>query len=241
MSRGWGHNPTPTFDEWVRIIFDDPASMPEWFRDDEPTWNESANAATALAYMTRLFRDPWPLLKQFAPDRIGRGLYYLASNGQSNYGVVFLHPSVPLAARTDGLLAIADLYAKLFSRVCSWKLTTTSDQGPWSEAQNICYMWWDVFPMFARTRHAEASVQAEVRNHWEEHLAIEAACLRTMELTLQVDHPACQEGALHGLGHWTLDYPEVTQPIIDRFLASDRPIIDAIRRYATQARSGYIQ
>jgi hypothetical protein len=55
---------------------------------------------------------------------------------------------------------------------------------------------------------------------------------------LQIPHLACQEAALHGLGHFARrDQPRVAA-IIYRFL-SDRPKIDpSIRNYALIVREG---
>lgn len=60
-----------------------------------------------------------------------------------------------------------------------------------------------------------------------------------MERTLAIDHLSCQEGALHGLGHWQLYYPDRVVPIIDAYLASDitKP---ELAQYAQNARRGEI-
>ena len=41
--------------------------------------------------------------------------------------------------------------------------------------------------------------------------------LQTMDRILQLKSIACQESALHGLGHWHRDYREKVSHIIDRF------------------------
>jgi hypothetical protein len=52
--------------------------------------------------------------------------------------------------------------------------------------------------------------------------------------------PACQESALHGLGHWQRDHDRQVNAIIDGFLAAN-PHIDArLIRYANAARCGCV-
>ena len=61
-----------------------------------------------------------------------------------------------------------------------------------------------------------------------------------MQRVLALDALACQEGALHGLGHWHLRYPEEVKGAIDVFLES-RPQLDPrLRQYAISARRGCV-
>jgi hypothetical protein len=57
---------------------------------------------------------------------------------------------------------------------------------------------------------------------------------------LAISHLACQESALHGLGHWKRAHPERVQAIIDAFLAKERGLPDVLRHYAKQARAGHV-
>lgn len=68
-----------------------------------------------------------------------------------------------------------------------------------------------------------------------DHEAIEYVCLEVMEATLTIGHIACQEGALHGLGHWAECYPDRVGRIIDQYLMNPAP---ELRDYAIAARSG---
>ena len=82
---------------------------------------------------------------------------------------------------------------------------------------------------------AREPLSDDERQEWRQ---LEDACLTAMERTLEVDHPACQEGALHGLGHWLNDYPERARAAIDRFLQTCT--LPELRQYALDARTGMI-
>jgi hypothetical protein len=60
---------------------------------------------------------------------------------------------------------------------------------------------------------------------------------------LAIDHSACQESALHGLGHRCeigRDNPEV-EAIIDDFLKRKLDLRPELRQYALSARRGMVQ
>jgi hypothetical protein len=51
---------------------------------------------------------------------------------------------------------------------------------------------------------------------------------------------ACREGALHGLGHWQMDYPRQVGEIIDRF-SMTRPELPAeLQQYMLRAYGGSV-
>lgn len=66
-------------------------------------------------------------------------------------------------------------------------------------------MWWDLIPLLFEP--GESSKEA-----------ISKAALEVMEATLGLDSIACQESALHGLGHWELFYPTEVVAIVDQYL-----------------------
>jgi hypothetical protein len=62
-----------------------------------------------------------------------------------------------------------------------------------------------------------------------------------MTETLNIESIACQESALHGLGHWQAAYPAEVELIIDRFLSSHRELRPETVIYAKIARCGCVQ
>src|SRR5262249_33104418 len=91
-----------------------------------------------------------------------------------------------------------------------------------------CYMWWDITPVPSGATDADQGPLTD-------------ACLSVMERTLALDSIACQENALHGLGHWHSHFPERVESIIDAFLTSDPNIRPELRKYALSARGGCVQ
>jgi hypothetical protein len=51
---------------------------------------------------------------------------------------------------------------------------------------------------------------------------------------------ACQESALHGLGHWQRDHDPQVNEIIDAFLAATPDIDARLVSYANSARCGCV-
>ena len=62
-----------------------------------------------------------------------------------------------------------------------------------------------------------------------------------MERTLRLDSIACQESALHGLGHWNRRYRAETRAIIRDFLKRKPEASQEMKDYALAAYEGCIQ
>jgi hypothetical protein len=67
------------------------------------------------------------------------------------------------------------------------------------------------------------------------------AALDAMRDVLGLDAVACQESALHGLGHWQSAYPDEVGDIVDAFLATAPDRRPDLVRYAQSARVGCVQ
>ena len=197
-----------------------------WFFDvDSDFWDPGP--AEALARLTRLFEDPVPALEWFSDRQIAQGLTYLVNTMASGDNGWFYAPEVPLAARLRAVESVGDLFEKLFLPRCAPLLGHRSE-GEIGTLNSVCYMWWDTFPTIALAG--------------DPHLpALHAAAFAVMERILHMDSPACQESALHGLGHWARYGGEEAVPrIIDGFLAA-RPDLDPrLAAYARSARSGCV-
>jgi hypothetical protein len=61
-----------------------------------------------------------------------------------------------------------------------------------------------------------------------------------MRHVLALDALACQESALHGLGHWHLNYPAQLEEAIDVFLESEPQLDPRLQQYAFSARRGCV-
>ena len=106
---------------------------------------------------------------------------------------------------------------------CSPALSHFDEPGT-KPLNSICYMWWDL-------RRDDCSKNQEIHQLF----------LKIMEKILYLNSDACKESALHGLGHWHFAFPEQTTVIIDKFLACANNIRPELKRYALNARIGYVQ
>jgi hypothetical protein len=92
---------------------------------------------------------------------------------------------------------------------------------------SICYMWWDIAPLYGKSGDPARE-------------ALDDAALEVMEKCLSLPAPACQEGALHGLGHWQHAYPERVTTAINAYLNASASLPPELVAYARNARRGCV-
>jgi hypothetical protein len=229
VSRSQRSLSTPlTYEQWERFVFersitasgssDDP-DLPEGTR-----WDERVDTRRALEYLTRLFRNPADLPRRYSRAQIDQGLHYLISPSSSGHAHVLSDVRLPWSDRTACFEAMIALYEKLMAPVYKDDLGHTNHGSGFHSA---CYMWWDIFPLWGGMDHPDRD-------------RINEAVLNVCEYALGLRALSCQESALHGLGHWHLEIPEQTGPIVERFLART-DINRAIRAYAELAAAGHVQ
>lgn len=213
------------FEQWVRYLFEHPVSDPAWHWDDD---SEEVKLASErlIAYTTRLFIESEECLAPFSDEQVDQGLWFLAGEATTDLYALG-EEEVPLAARLDCIRAISVLYEKCFVRRCSEHLSHTDRAGV-CPLNTICYMWWDVFPL-------RGAPDEPLRREVDE------ACLSAMERALSLRSIACQESALHGLGHWVSEYKERCEEIIGAFINSNQEHRPELRNYAMKAIEGNIQ
>jgi hypothetical protein len=217
-----------SYDEWIDYVFDHAVPFYEqaWYLEPEADWWRP-QPEQAIEYLARVFETPEPLVDAFSDSQIAQGLHYLIDNGAGAYCRFLTDAGVPLDARKACIEAISTLFARLFQPRCEPVLAHLDEPGG-NALNRICYMWWDIMPIFPAGAQAGAD-------------PIHDACLAEMRETLRLPNPACQESALHGLGHWARAYPEFTAAVIDGYLAANPTLRPELARYAEAARSGCIQ
>ncbi len=208
-------------ERWVAKVFDHPGEGPEWYWDPDADLAEP-EPSVRVHLLTELFRDPEPHLSRFSDAQLGRGLWYLGSNACSSYSLALIDPKVDLEARVRCIDAVPELFARLFQPRCAPDLShgVTGSQNP---LNTICYMWWDLFPSWGTPKSE-----------------IDDSALAAMTSILALDSLACQESALHGLGHWHSAYPERVGAAIEGFVRSGRHR-EELGAYAAAARCGCVQ
>lgn len=216
------------FDEWIEHAFghDVRIGRPQWFWDSDAQW-WTPQPAVAVDYLTRLFRQADILLDGFADRQIAQGLTYLVDTSVRGETDWLCARSVPVARRRACIEATATLFGNLFARRCAAALGHLGESAVPS-INGVCYMWWDSFPAIAQADDPHRD-------------ALHDAALQTMSRILSLPAAACQESALHGLGHWHWQRAEQVERIIDRYVATGAMADPRLLDYAAAARCGCVQ
>ncbi len=123
--------------------------------------------------------------------------------------------------RFEFMESVKTLYSDGFLPHCvDW-----SRGGDRSPLHSACYMLWDMDGIECPAINGDPGM-------------LEAS-LDVLQFALNLDSPACQESALHGLGHLVSRHKREIRPIIDHYLQTKRPVA-ALRDYAGDARAGCI-
>jgi hypothetical protein len=212
------------FSHWLRLVFDHPVTVPKWYwsegtDDEEP----DPEPQECVKYLTRLFENPITILEPYSDAQINHGLWYLTDPSCSNHSFALIRPGVALPQR---LRAISTLFEQLYASRCTDHLCHLDEPGA-GDLNTSCYMWWDVFPAYGQPDDPD-------------HVELDPEILGVMRRTLALDSVACQESALHGLGHWEMYYPGFVQSAIDEFLRLNTALRPELREYAMNARRGYV-
>jgi hypothetical protein len=215
-----------SFQEWIEHAFGREVRFQQspWYFDPHRDWWDPS-PRQAIVHFTMLFENPQPLLEDFADSQVAQGLTYLLDTMACGDNGWFSSPTVPLVERVRCVNAIGSFFDKLFKPRCTAHLSHLSgaEAGPLNV---VCYMWWDTFPSLALAEDISLPI-------------LHDATITTMERILHLDSIACQESALHGLGHWQREHEERISGIIDKFCES--PSIDPqLLAYAKSARCGCV-
>jgi hypothetical protein len=214
-----------TFEQWIDCIFNHPVDDPAWHRTPDADICVEPDEVN-VAYLTRLFTESARVLRPFDDAQVNQGLNLIVNSACSDHPFSIVGGHARWSDRRQAIRAIFDVYANCFASRCAEGLSHLDE--PANPLNYICYMWWDVFPAWAGPSKSEDAAEAA------EYIAV-------MERCLTLSHHACLEGALHGLGHWQLIFPQRVEPIIDRFLRERNDLRPELVRYARRARDGAVQ
>lgn len=213
-----------SFEDWLEHEFGHavPLHGQAWhFEPDADWWEPSPEQA--ITYVSRLFREPERLMVSFADSQIAQGFWHLLSG---DVAFALLDDSLPVDMRCDAIRAMSTIFGRIFDPRCAPLLSHLDEPGT-NALNGICYMWWDVLPLYGEATDQRAN-------------PIDDACLGAMHEILSLPNPACQESALHGLGHWQSVYPAFAAATIDAYLAASPGLRPELVVYAQAARSGCV-
>lgn len=122
------------------------------------------------------------------------------------------------------IASIVECFCAVFAVYCEPVLIASHGKNlpPWAA---LCFIWWDALP-----RHG-----VPYRRYLH---SVDLDLLDGMKTILHLDHLACKESALHGLGHWHVAYPDEVKRIISECADVIAP---ALAEYARQASIGHVE
>lgn len=216
----------PTYRAWLDHLFDHPDDDPEWYFATGFEFIEIP-PPTLAAHALRMFEAPALLMSHYSDQQIASGLKYLIDNGCGGDIRLFSHPPVSQSDRVKLAARIDRVYSQIFAARCTAALGHLSEV-PEQPLNMLCYMWWDIIVL-------EETGDSRLDREFFE------ALIEAMGRILAIPQAACQEGALHGLGHWGEHAPARAEALIDAYLAENRAARPELVAYARAARTGCIQ
>ena len=219
-----GSTDDAAFEGWIEWVFAHPVTDPEWYLS-ETVERWTASPVTVVDYITRLFEEAPTHLEAFSDAQADQGLWFLAMGAFTEGLSLLWEDGVLESQRSRCLRSIYTLFERYFAVHCS---PPFSDAGE-NPLNMSCYMWWDLLH-----HHADSPDGRKGSD-------MDPEVLSTLERILKLEHDACRQSALHGLGHWHQWRPFEVAEIIQRFLENNPQLTPELRDYALEARSGKVQ
>ncbi len=214
-----------TFDEWLKWVFDHPVASEgekEWWWD-EPDADEGGRwldrpPIPALTFVTKLFENPLKYLSGYSDAQIDQGLWFIVSTANSKHFEWVVDGRVDLRLRKRCIRSIENLSRELFAPRCSDEVINGTQP-----LDSICYMIWDL------AIH-DSVLDPEIGRE----------AFKTLARIIEIPSIACQQSALHGLGHLVHD-THLGCDVIQKYLHAHPNLRSDIREYAEQALQGKVQ
>ena len=203
-------------------------SYEDW-KLDLLTYDESwtANGDTVIwelsgeqtyVYVTRFFSEGKNLLNDINTEELNNILWLLIHDVLNVMPEEYPPPPIWF----DYFQATKILFLDLFKSHCA-PVLSHKDEQPTTPLNSICYMWWDIVPIW----HPEE----------KSRIQIQKMCLGTIIYCLKLNNLACQESALHGLGHWYSINADAVRTIIQDHFSH---IPEKLKNYAQSAICGCV-
>lgn len=185
------------------------------------------SSATAVAALQWLFERAGELMPRYDREAVANGLWQIAHSLKLQYGHALWDANAADDAIDGALQAMPRLFSDLFAMQCAPAMSSYPSQTD-DELNGICYMWFDLLGLDFIERNGISRRRV-------------AAAVRTMGNVLYIRHVACQESALHGLGHVARYNAALVRSPVNRFLSENKCAAPALRAYAERAREGHVQ
>jgi len=195
-----------------------------WYFDADGDW-WWPEPRTGIAFLTRLFAEGATVLECYHDDQIAQGLTGLVNTMAVGDQPWMRDPVTPAEARAAVWNAVAVFFGDVLAPRCVPELGHVATEAA-SPLNTVTYMWWESFPGFTNPDDPGRAL-------------VDDAELAALERILELDSAACQEAALHGLGHWVRQEGRC-EAIVDRYLASGKAAMPELVAYAEAARCGCV-
>ncbi len=204
------------FQSWVHSVFKEPV-----LQEIQP--------GLLIEYITLLFNESDNYLVQYSDSEVADGLHSILSPSGFGYIGVMMSDTVSLGLKLDCLSAMVTLFQSFFSIKCGDKLMCCTKDSIDNPLSKTCFMWWDIALIYP------AKYTCDWGSEFNESV------IGAMDSILEIDSLACQESALHGLGHWESEETAFTiKKIVDRYIIN-KNVSGELLNYARNAKAGMIQ
>jgi hypothetical protein len=212
------------FDVWLDTLVHEGAA----FRSRRPELDYWCDISfkRELDYISYAFENAEEIFAKYSNLEIDDALWHLVGVGTETMHILLVK-RVPWHHKERCVNSFIELNKQVFAKRCSLVLCHLGKEGDPNNIKNplnsICYMWWDIFSVWGGS-----------------HLPkLDDLFFDVMVETLKIDHVACQEGVLHGLGHIPERRPQVRKAITD-FINDNPNLSPELHDYALAAMSGMI-
>tara|TARA_B100001989_G_scaffold252666_1_gene235562 strand:+ start:1663 stop:2322 length:660 start_codon:yes stop_codon:yes gene_type:complete len=214
------------YDEWIVSLFDHDEAKGDWRWQDDAELLDIPKEFIA-DYIIQLNQDMLALRDKYNKWQLVYGLDAVYNVNCADYIFDFRDGPSTTQKKVEVIRSLKELYSECFFKLCRPLLGHLSEQQ--NELEGFCYMFWDLTPL----HYFEENKDKEI---------LYKEVSEVIEFALTLDSFACQESALHGLGHLIIPeyYPkakDIIQNYIDRNINADPRIV----KYAQAAKTGMIQ
>lgn len=210
--------------EFTEYLFDRPANGTEWyFSNDHEDPSVAKDLLVRLAAET--FKGIAKTSSQFDERQVCMGLQYLINPSCGPIPYLYLDKSIDFPLRRDAIIAMEVVFRDVFSHLNVERNLYRNSKSAALSYRETCYMWWDLFPRHGVPRQSDME-------------ETDTVICQTICSILMIDNLACQESALHGLGHWFASRPDEVVKAIESYLPR-APV--ELKQYAADAMQGRIQ
>jgi len=211
---------------WIAHVFDRPITDPAWYWNSDLEYLDPGPTRTA-ELIAETYERSVDLFAPFSDAQLNQAFWFSVGSDASNYMFALRDESLPWDLRRRAIRPFYPLFEQVMATRCEPVLSHFDETGA-NALNSACYMWWDIIPICSSRSVGGAA-------------ALDNEALAVMERILRIQHVACQESALHGLGHWKFNHPEFVEKTIDEFLRRESNLRRELVGYAKAAKTGCIQ